>query len=100
MDSGAGDVFISPDVLMTLMRGETISEDDFQGEFLYEFANGKTEKCKVYVLKSVQIGLSKVTNVRCAVANTVIGSMLLGQSFLEKLGSYTIDYDNNQILID
>jgi hypothetical protein len=99
LDSGAGDVFISPEVLLTLYRGKTISKSDFIGEYTYEFANGKKEKCKVYLLKKVQIGTTTISNVKCAVANTIVGSMLLGQSFLERLGKYTIDYNKAQIVI-
>ena len=100
VDSGAGDMFISPDVLLTLIRGKTITEDDYIGELLYSFANGKSESCKVYSLDNVKIGETVVKNVRCAVANSIIGEMLLGQSFLEKLGSYTVDYDKGQIIIE
>ena len=99
LDSGAGDVFISPDVLLTLFRGKTITQNDFQGESIYQFANVKTEKCQVYLLKSMQIGTITISNVKCAVANTIIGDMLLGQSFLERLGKYTIDYDKSSIVV-
>jgi clan AA aspartic protease (TIGR02281 family) len=100
LDSGAGEVFISPDVFLTLLRGETIAENDFVGEYSYEFANGRSEKCKVYVLKSVQVGTVIISNVKCAVANNIIDSMLLGQSFLERLGKYTIDYNKSQIVVN
>ncbi len=52
------------------------------------------------MLKSVQVGTVIISDVKCAVANNIIDSMLLGQSFLERLGKYTIDYDKSQIIIN
>lgn len=100
LDTGASDVFLSPDIVLTLMRTKTLTESDYVGTNIYQFANGETEECKKYNLRSLKIGNKEIKNVECAVANTIIGDMLLGQSFLQKLGSFKIDYSTNEIIIE
>ncbi len=100
LDTGASDLFLSPDVFLTLVRSGTLSQDDYLGSSSYSIANGETEVCKNYKLKSVKIGHKTISDVACAVANTLEVDMLLGQSFLSKLGSYRIDNTTNKLIID
>lgn len=99
LDTGASDVFISPEIALTLMRTGTLSDKDYLGSSVYSFANGKTESCKKYKLKKLKIGSKEIRDVECAVANDIIGDMLLGQSFLQKLGGFEIDYLTNEIIV-
>lgn len=99
-DTGASDVFISPEILLTLMRMNSIEKSDLVGSRKYSFANGKSEVCKVYNLRSLKIGTRVVKNVQCAVANTIISDMLLGQSFLKRLGGYRFDNVNNEMILE
>lgn len=100
LDTGASDVFLSPDVFITLYRSGTLNDDDFICTKEYTFANGTTEECKIFKLKSIKIGNKKVENIECAIANSINVEMLLGQSFLQKLGNYSIDNANNLLIIE
>lgn len=99
LDTGASELFLSPEIAATLLRTNTLSEQDFIGNTVYRFANGKTESCRRYKLKSVRIGNITIKDVSCAIANNIIGDMLLGQSFLSKLGNFEINYSTNEIII-
>jgi aspartyl protease family protein len=96
-DAGASDVSISPDVALTLIRTGTVSDKDFIGTETYKFADGSTAKSKIFILKELQIGSRKVTNVRTSISNSLDAPLLLGQSALNKFGKITIDYKNGII---
>lgn len=100
LDTGASEVFLSPDIIMALARSGSLAESDFLGTRKYSFANGTIEECKRYNLRSISIGEKTIYNVECAVANEIISDMLLGQSFLKKLGKYEMDYNRNLMVID
>lgn len=96
-DAGASDVSISADVALTLLRTGTIKDKDFLGTETYKFADGSTAKSKVFLLKEVQIGNKKVSNVRASISSSLNAPLLLGQSVLNRFGKVTIDYKNNTI---
>jgi hypothetical protein len=98
-DSGAADLYISQKFENLLIHLKAISKDDFIKFNSYVDANGKIEKCKVYLIKEIKIGNRIINNVECAVANSQDISFLLGQSCLEKLGKYEIDYTRNKLII-
>ena len=93
IDSGASDVSISPDVALTLIRTKTITNEDWLPGAYYKFADGTTAKSQRFKLKLVKIGNVELTNVTCSISNSLEAPMLLGQSALQKLGRYSIDYD-------
>ena len=97
-DAGASDVSISPDVALTLIRTGTLTDKDFLGTETYKFADGSTAKSKVFIIKEIQLGNKKITNVRASISNSVNAPLLLGQSVLNKFGKVTIDYKNSQII--
>lgn len=99
-DSGASDVSISPDVALTLMKTGTVTKSDFIGTQRYQFADGTTAESKVFIIKELQIGNKKVTNVRASISNSVEAPMLLGQSVLQKFGKFTIDNNVHTITIE
>ena len=39
-------------------------------------------------------------NVKGSVSESIKSSLLFGQSAIEKLGKYTIDYDGNKLIIE
>lgn len=84
VDTGASDVLIPADVLLTLTRTGTIAENDFQGTGSYLTADGTTSKKARFNLRSLQIGSTVIKNVTASVG-PVEGTLLLGQSALEKL---------------
>ena len=100
LDSGAADVSISPDVALTLIKTKTITDNDWLPGAYYRFADGSTAKSKRFNLKSIKIGNVKLTNVTCSISNSIEAPMLLGQSALQKLGRYSIDYNKMVIKLN
>jgi gag-polyprotein putative aspartyl protease len=96
LDSGAAEVAIPADVFMTLMRSHSVSERDFIGEGIFVTADGAKHKSQRFVLREVQVGARVIKDV---IANVVPieGDPLLGQSFLSRLPSWSID-NNSHVL--
>jgi predicted aspartyl protease len=90
VDSGAAEVSIPADVVMTLMRTGTIGPDDFLGKRTYVMADGSTVPSQAFRIRSLRVGNREVRNATAGVA-PVKGSPLLGQSFLRQFGSWSID---------
>jgi clan AA aspartic protease (TIGR02281 family) len=90
VDSGAADVSIPADVVLTLMRTGTIESSDFLGRQIYQLANGSTVPSETFRIRSLKVGDREVRDVRGSVA-PVSGSLLLGQSFLSRFKSWSID---------
>jgi len=97
LDSGAADVTISPDVFLTLLRTGTLKESDLGSEKTYRVANGATVKHKSFLLKKVSIGGVSFKNIRASVGSDLKTPMLLGQSLLSKLGTYSINYETSEL---
>jgi hypothetical protein len=97
LDSGAAEVAIPADVFTTLMRSNSVEPTDFIGEGIFITADGSQHKSQRFILREVQVGTLVIYNV---VANVVPieGSPLLGQSFLSRLPSWSID--NNSHLLN
>ena len=98
VDSGAADVSIPADVVMTLMRTRTIRESDFLGEKTYVLADGSEVPSQTFRIRSLKIGSTILENVRGSIA-PVKGSLLLGQSFLGRFKSWSIDNGNHALLL-
>jgi len=100
VDTGASMVYLSKDVFNTLKLMGSVLENDFKAESTFSYADGSTDICKIYILKSVSIGDIVIKNVEAAISNNNIDDMLLGQSFLDRLGEYKINNELNQIIIE
>jgi hypothetical protein len=96
LDSGAAEVAIPADVFMTLLRSHSVADADFLGEGIFVTADGTKHKSQQFILRKVQVGTHIITGV---VANVVPieGDPLLGQSFLSRLPSWSID-NNSHVL--
>jgi uncharacterized protein len=90
MDSGAADVVIPADVVLTLIRTETVSRDDFVGEGRYVLADGSTTKSARFILRKLKVGDLVLDNVRASVGDPK-GTPLLGQTFLSRFETVTQD---------
>jgi len=99
LDSGAAEVSIPADVLSVLRRGGTISDADFIGYGTYTLAGGSTVSSERYLIHKMTVGNEVVKDV---VANVVPvkGEPLLGQSFLDKLPSWTLDNATHALVIE
>jgi peptidoglycan hydrolase-like protein with peptidoglycan-binding domain len=99
VDSGASDVTIPADVVMTLIRTGTISDSDFIGEQTYRLADGSTVKSRTFRIRQLQVGTRTIENVLGSVAN-VEGSLLLGQSFLSRFRRVSFDYEQGVLVLE
>jgi gag-polyprotein putative aspartyl protease len=98
VDSGAADVSIPADVVMTLMRTGTLKEADFLGEKTYVLADGSTVPSQTFRIKSLKVGNNVLENVIGSIAS-VKGGLLLGQSFLSRFKSWSIDNAKHALLL-
>jgi clan AA aspartic protease (TIGR02281 family) len=99
VDSGAADVSIPADVAMTLMRTGTLAKSDFIGHQTYVLADGRKMPSAIFRIRSLKVGDKVVENVRANVA-PVKGSLLLGQSFLGRLKSWSVDNQRHALLFE
>jgi clan AA aspartic protease (TIGR02281 family) len=93
VDSGAADVTIPVDVFLTLMRTGSISEKDKVGEGKFSTADGSVVEGIRFKLASLQVGDQVLTDVVASVIpkSSVRSDPLLGQSFLSRFQSWSID---------
>jgi predicted aspartyl protease len=98
IDSGATEVMISPDVALTLLKTRTVSKADFLPGQRYAFADGSSADSPRFILRKLKIGSRVITNVPCAIGSNLDSPLLLGQSALEKLGNYSIDYSRSALV--
>jgi clan AA aspartic protease (TIGR02281 family) len=99
IDSGASDVSIPADVVSTLMRAGTITEPDFIGESTYVLADGSTTKSQTFKIRTLKVGNTVLKDVKGSVASAQ-GSLLLGQSFLSRFKSWSIDNTKLELLLE
>lgn len=90
IDSGAADVNLPADVLLTLYRTGTVSDADFLDKQTYILGDGSKVPSPRFVLRTLDVGGHKVHEVAASVGS-VDSQPLLGQSFLSKLGSWSLD---------
>jgi clan AA aspartic protease (TIGR02281 family) len=99
VDSGASDVSIPADVVITLMRAGTILDTDFIGEQVYVLADGSKVKSHTFRIRSLRVGDRVLENVIGSIASTK-GSLLLGQSFLGRFKSWSIDNSRHALVLE
>jgi predicted aspartyl protease len=98
VDSGAADVSIPADVVMTLMRTGTLKVADFLGEKTYALADGSTVPSQTFRIRSLKVGNNSLENVLGSIAS-VKGGLLLGQSFLSRFKSWSIDNTKHELIL-
>ncbi|HTW34053.1 MAG TPA: retroviral-like aspartic protease family protein [Rhizomicrobium sp.] len=72
---------------------------DYKGMQQIELANGAVVMAKVYTLRSVKVGEREVSDVAAAVYPGQ-GPRLLGQSFLKRFKSWSIDNDRRVLVLN
>lgn len=90
LDSGASEVCIPEDVIGTLLRTHTIAKADFLPGKSFSLADGSVVQSPRLIIRELEIGDIKILNVPTSVV-PVMGALLLGQSFLQKIDSWSID---------
>jgi len=97
IDSGAAEVSVPADVVLTLMRTGTLTPSDFTGTNIYTLADGSKIPSQTFRIRSLKVGDRVLENVSGNVAS-VNGSLLLGQSFLSRFKSWSVD-NTRQVLV-
>lgn len=100
LDSGAADVSINSEVYAALKNSGTIKSSDRLHTGIYVLADGRKVASERFFLRSIKIGDRTIPLVKCSVSKSAAGSILIGQSALEKLGKYSIDYSKPALLIE
>ena len=99
LDSGAADVSIPADVFSTLVRTGTLQKADYLDTRVYELADGSKSRSQRFRIRSLRVGGVELRNVAASVAPAA-GTLLLGQSFLERLGTWSIDNRRHLLVIN
>jgi clan AA aspartic protease (TIGR02281 family) len=99
LDSGATDVCIPADVVLTLIRSKTISSEDFLGSQTYTLADGSEVPSQRFIIKSLKVGNKTLENVAASIVS-VDAQILLGQSFLRRFKSWSIDNEKHSLILN
>jgi clan AA aspartic protease (TIGR02281 family) len=99
IDSGSADVSIPAEVAATLMKSGTLSSSDLIGSKIYMLADGSRVPSETYRLESLKLGDLVMRNVTVRVAPEK-SHFLLGQSFLSRLSSWSMDNGKRVLLIN
>jgi predicted aspartyl protease len=82
-----------------LRRKGTIQGSDIIGEQTYILADGSESKTFAFAIQSLKVGGIVIDNVTGSVAPQE-GSLLLGQSFLERFKSWSIDNTKHVLVLE
>jgi predicted aspartyl protease len=99
VDSGAADVSIPADVVLTLIRAGTVSHSDFLGAKTYVLANGAQVPSRTLRLRVLKVGDVEIHDVTAGIG-PVTGDLLLGQSFLARFKSWSIDNQRRVLILE
>jgi predicted aspartyl protease len=98
VDSGASDVSIPVDIVSTLIRTKTITDQDFLGQQTYILADGSKVPSQRFRIRSLKVGSITIENVVASIAS-VNGEILLGQSFLNRFKSWSVDNEQHTLIL-
>jgi hypothetical protein len=98
IDSGAADVVIPADVFSTLSRTGTITSKDMMASQVYELADRSRQEARRFRIRTLKIGNLELRNIVGSVTPAG-GTLLLGQSFLSHLPSWSIDNRHGLLVI-
>ena len=99
IDSGSADVSIPAEVAAALTKSGTLSGSDLIGSKTYILADGSRVPSETYRLASLKIGDLIMRNVTVRVAAEK-SHFLLGQSFLSRLKSWSMDNARLALIIN
>jgi tetratricopeptide (TPR) repeat protein len=98
VDSGASDMSVPADVVSTLIRTKTITDQDFLGQQTYVLADGSKVPSQQFRIRSLRVGDKTVENVVASIAS-VNGEILLGQSYLNRFKSWSVDNEQHTLIL-
>lgn len=98
VDSGASDVSIPANVFSSLVTANTVTQADITGIRNYKNADGEVFQSKTFIIRSVKIGNIEAPNVQAKVS-PANAPPLLGQSFLKRFKSWSIDNAKQELVL-
>ena len=98
LDSGASIVTIPADVAMTLIRTGTITRDDYLGRQTLVLADGRKVPSTMLRIRTLKVGDIVVHDVQASVTDPK-GALLLGQTFLARLSTWSIDNSRHVLVL-
>jgi clan AA aspartic protease (TIGR02281 family) len=98
VDSGASVVVLPSDLVETLTKSGAIAPSDLLGKDTYVTADGRRHKGTQLMLRELDVGGHRVANVIASVAPAK-ADPLLGQTFLAKFKSWTLDNRRHVLVI-
>ncbi|HWE47531.1 MAG TPA: retroviral-like aspartic protease family protein [Caulobacteraceae bacterium] len=98
VDSGATDVTISSDVAQTLTRMGKLTRGDYLGHAEFVLADGSHAPSQLFIIRSLKVGDRELHDVTALITNSH-GSLLLGQSFLRRFKSWSIDNRRGMLIL-
>jgi clan AA aspartic protease (TIGR02281 family) len=99
VDSGASDVSIPADVFASLVQANTVTQADITGIRNYKNADGEVFQSKTFVIRSLKIGNVEAQRVQAKVSPSN-APPLLGQSFLKRFKSWSIDNSTQELILE
>jgi hypothetical protein len=99
LKEGASDVSIPADVVSTLIRMGAIQQSDFVGQKTYRLADGSTVPSPTFLIRSLKVGSHLLENVTGTIPSAQ-ADLLLGQSFLRRFNSWSIDNKRQVLLLN
>ena len=97
LDSGAAEVCVPADVVITLLRAGSIKESDFLPGKAYLTADGSVLKSPRFLIRELEFGGIKIRDVPASVSPL---AAVLGQSLLERLDSWKLDNRKHVLIVD
>jgi len=98
LDTGVSDVSLPEDTVITLARAGAIDKADLIGPETYVLADGTEIESVTFVIRELRVGGYGVANVRANIG-TADSDGLLGQSFLRKFRSWSVDHDRELLIL-
>jgi clan AA aspartic protease (TIGR02281 family) len=98
VDSGASDVSIPADVFANLVTANTVTRADITGTRNYKNADGEVFQSQTFIIKSLKLGNIEAPNVQAKVSASN-APPLLGQSFLKRFKSWSIDNSTQELIL-
>jgi hypothetical protein len=99
LDTGAADILLTKEIVLTLIKTKTIDENDILEGGSYTDANGNVNFKVRFNLKEIKIGKYIAKNVVCCVNENLETHNLLGIGALKKMGrKMQIDFEKNELL--
>ena len=99
VDSGASDVSIPAEVFASLVQANTVTQADITGIRNYKNADGEVFQSKTFVIRSLKIGNIEAPRVQAKVSPSN-APPLLGQSFLKRFRSWSIDNSTQELILE